>query len=239
MKSLIDRFFISAGFAAALALGGCTDDGSSAEGEAATDGHDDHGHDDHGHDDHGHDHGETEIITTVTLTFTPQGGGDPVTAAFSDPDGDGGMSGSADPITLAAGTTYDMTVAFTNELVDPAEDITAEIEEEAEDHQLFVTGDAVDGPATGSADAALVTHAYADVESDYGSNDVGDDLPVGLANTIEATTAGTGTFSVRLQHLPESNGTPVKTAGLAEALAMDEALPGDVDVSVSFDLTVE
>lgn len=209
-----------------LALGGCPADDAGMDGDT-------------GHDDHGHEHEETEIITTVTLTFSPQGGGPAVVAAFSDPDGDGGMSGSSDPITLAAGTTYDLHVAFTNELVDPPEEITAEVEEEAEEHQIFVTGDGVSGPAAGEDPDALVTHAYADLESTYGSNAVGDDLPVGLSNTIEATTAGTGTLEVRLQHLPELNGSPQKTPGLAEQVAMGELLPGDVDASVSFELTVQ
>ncbi|MEM7160168.1 MAG: hypothetical protein AAF799_45440 [Myxococcota bacterium] len=239
MKSLTNRFFISAGFAAALAIGGCADDGASAESEAESDGHDDHGHDDHGHDDHGHEHDETEVITTVTLTFTPQGEGTPVTAAFTDPDGDGGASGSADPITLAAGTTYDLTLSFTNELVDPVEDVTAEIQEEAEEHQVFISGDTVTGPASTSSDAPLVTHAYADTESTYGHDDTGEDLPVGLANTIEATTAGMGTFSVRLQHMPPLNDEPIKTPGLEDVFAMDGALPGDVDVDIDFQLTVQ
>lgn len=208
----------------AIGLGACIDD-PVGDGES-------------GHDDHGHGQ-ESEVITTVTLTLTPQGGGDAIVVEFDDPDGVGGMSGSSDPLTVIAGTTYDLSIGFSNGLVDPPEDIGAEVAEEAEEHQIFITGMGVGGPAAGSDPAALVTHAYADLESDYGANAVGDDLPLGLLGTITASSAGTGTLVVRLQHLPELNGSPQKTAGLAEALAMGELLPGDVDASVTFELTVQ
>lgn len=187
--------------------------------------------------DQDHDH-DSEIISTVELTFTPASGGDAVVAAFMDPDGDGGMSGSADPLALALDTTYTLEIRFLNELADPTVDITEEIEDEAEDHLILISGDGVDGPAS-NAGAALVTHAYADLESDYGSNDVGDDLPVGLVNEIvTGTSAGDGELRVMLRHLPQLNETAQKDAGLPEAFADGDALPGDVDVDVVFDLGV-
>ena len=189
-------------------------------------------------DDHGDEHGESEVISRVTLTFTPDGGGDAVVASFDDPDGDGGMSGSSDAITLAAGTSYTMTVEFVNALEDPAEDITEEIREEAEEHMVLVYGDAVTGPA-GVGSNVLVSHAYADVESDYGMNAVGDDLPVGLANTMTATNAGTAEFRVMLRHLPELNGEAQKTGDLVDTFASGGATAGEVDVAVDFELTVQ
>jgi hypothetical protein len=202
------------GLAGALALGGCTDDGTGSD-------------------------NESEVITTVRLTLTPPGGGEPVVAAFTDPDGDGGMSGASDPIVLALGTTYDLDVAFLDELQDPAEDITREVQEEAEEHQVFVTGAAVEGPGTVADPTAPVLHAYGDTESQYGADAVGDDLPVGLAGTITARVAGTGTLVITLRHLPELNGQPQKTADLAERIAAGEPLPGDVDAAVEFELTVQ
>ena len=191
---------------------------------------DEHGETEDHHDteEDDHNHGETEVITRVELTFTPDGGGTPVVAAFSDPDGDGGASGMADMITLAADTTYAVTVTFANELEDPAEDITPEIREEAEEHQVFFHGDAVDG--------GLLTHAYADMESTYGDNAEGDDLPVGLSNTITAGAAGTGSLNVQLQHLPPVNDAPVKAAGLESMIG---SLPGEPDASVTFSVAVE
>lgn len=189
---------------------------------------------DHG-DDHGHDH-ENEVISRVELTFTPTAGGAPLVFKFDDPDGDGGTSGTSERIKLAAGVEYTLAVRFINSLVDPAEDLTGEIEAEAEDHMVFVVGDLA-GPAS-SAPTALVTHAYADVESDYGTNAVGEDLPVGLINTITGNTAGEGKLRVILRHLPEVNEQPQKTGELPADLAAGRDLPGSVDADVSFELVV-
>jgi hypothetical protein len=181
---------------------------------------------DDGHDDH--EHGETEFISTVELTFTPDNGGAAVTAAFTDPDGDGGVSGMADPITLEAGIQYSLDVRFLNETSEPVEDITEEIRAEAEEHFVFFGGD------------APVMHAYADLESDYGEEVQGDDLPLGLFNqvSVAADAQGSGTFRVVLRHLPELNGVAQKAADLPQLFDQGDALPGDVDADVQFELTV-
>lgn len=179
---------------------------------------------------------DSEVISRVELTFTPDDGGDPLHFAFSDPDGDGGMSGTADPIELTAGTQYTLELRFVNDLAEPAEDITEEVRAEAEDHFVFILGD-VQGPASASS-AALLTHAYADLESDYGTNAIGDDLPVGLLHTITTDTAGTGTLRVMLRHVPELNGQAQKTSELLQLLVDGQELPGSADVDVSFELTV-
>lgn len=192
---------------------------------------------DHHDDDDGHEHeDENEVISRVELTFTPPGGGAPLVFAFDDPDGDGGASGMSDRVELAVGVEYALAVRFVNTFADPEEDITEEIEAEAEDHLIFVTGD-VSGPAS-SASPALLTHAYADVESDYGENAVGDDLPVGLANTITGAAAGEGELRVILRHLPPLNDQPQKTAGLPADLAAGRDLPGSVDADITFKLVV-
>lgn len=188
-----------------------------------------------GSEEHGHNH-ENEVISIVELTFTPAGGGAPLVFEFNDPDGDGGVSGVSDRVDLSAGVEYTFGVRFVNSLAEPPEDISEEVKEEAEDHFVFVLGD-VAGPASG-ASPALVTHAYADRESDYTMNAVGDDLPVGLANTITTKDAGAGKLRVVLRHLPELNGQPQKTGDLPRALADGDDLPGSVDVDVSFDLVV-
>jgi len=184
--------------------------------------------------DHGHD--ENEVISLVELTFTPTGGGAPLVFEFSDPDGDGGASGVSDRIDLAAGVEYSLGVRFVNSLAEPPDDITEEVRAEAEDHLVFVLGD-VAGPASTPA-SALATHAYADLESDYGTNAVGDDLPVGLVNTITAKDAGSGKLRLILRHLPELNGQPQKSGDLPGELAAGRDLPGSVDVDISFDLVI-
>ncbi len=170
-----------------------------------------------------------EVITTATLTFTPTGGGAAVTASFDDPDGPGGAAPVIDPISLPA-ASYTLGVRFLNGLETPPEDITLEVADEANQHQVFFTGTAVNGPASDRAGAPL-THAYAD-------RDV-NDLPVGLQNTITATT-GTGQLTVTLRHLPPVNGTAVKTAELAGTVKTSglAAIGGESDAMVSFDVTV-
>lgn len=181
---------------------------------------------------------DTEVISRLELTFTPHDGGAPVVATFEDPDGDGGASGMADAITLPNGVALDLEVAFVNGLVEPPVDITTEVEAEAEHHQVLILGDAVRGPAS-SSDAALIEHAYADHESDYGDNAVGEDLPVGIRNTVTTERAGTGSLRVMLRHMPPIGGEPQKSADVAELAAMDRPLPGDVDADVTFALTVQ
>lgn len=182
----------------------------------------------------GDGHEETELITQVTLTFSAEGAA-PIVVSFTDEDGDGGMSGTADPLVLAANTTYTLSVQFLDTLA--GEDITEEVEAEAEEHQVLFYGDSVTGPA--SMGDGLLTHAYADVESDYGPNALGEDLPVGLQNTITTGAAGNGALQVMLRHLPELNGAPQKTNDLAEMFATSGTAAGDVDANVRFDLTVE
>jgi hypothetical protein len=186
----------------------------------------------------GHDPDEeNEVISRVELSFVPVAGGDVLTFSFSDPDGDGGVSGTAEPIVLTGGTQYTLELRFLEDLVEPAEDITQDIRMEAEDHFVFVLGDVV-GPAADSS-TALLTHAYADLESDYGPNAVGDDLPVGLVNTISTNTEGTGTLRIMLRHLPQLNGNPQKTGDLPQVLANGESLPGNADADISFELVVQ
>ncbi|HEY5938624.1 MAG TPA: hypothetical protein VIU61_28430 [Kofleriaceae bacterium] len=179
--------------------------------------------------DPGGDGNEGEVITTVTLAFTPTGGGTTVTAAFDDPDGDGGDPPTIDPVNLAA-APYTLAVRFENRLEDPPEEITDEVRDEGDEHQLFFTGSAIEGPAATNPAAPLV-HAYADTD------DAG--LPVGLENTITART-GAGTLTVTLKHLPPLDGNALKTSDLAAMVkaAGINSIGGDTDVSVSFSVQV-
>lgn len=162
-----------------------------------------------------------ELITTVVLTFTTAGGGEIVVTA-NDPDGDGGQPPAIEPIQLAAGP-YALGVAFENRLEDPPEDITAEVRDEGEDHQVFFTGSAAAGP---------LAIDYADQDRNA--------LPIGLLNAAVAT-AGTGMLTVTLRHLPPVNDTPVKVAGLAEQAQTSgtAGLPGESDAVVTFPVTVQ
>ncbi len=185
---------------------------------------------------------EPEVFTTIEMTFTP-GAGDALVFEFDDADGDGGDAPQIDTVTLAADTTYELSLRFFNKLATPVEEVTPEIREEAEEHQLFIVGASVSGEATGVAVAdALVSHEYDDSESDYADNTVGEDLPVGLVNTVATVNTGTdGEFRVVLRHLPPVNDVVQKTAGLEDDVIAGgiEGLPGDTDIDVTFDLVVE
>ncbi len=176
--------------------------------------------------EHDHDHDEQEVITSILLTFTPDTGGDAVLAEFRDVDGDGGD----DPIivdpTLMANTTYDVSVSILNETLDPSDEdyhIDKEIEAEAEEHQLFYTGDGIEN--------GLFTWMTTDRESDYVENS-GEDLPVGLSGVLTTGDADQGKLTVTLMHQPPVNGMAVKTA-------TSGVQDGEVDVTVTFDVTVE
>ncbi len=176
---------------------------------------------------------ENEVITTVTLGFTPEGGGEPFEASFRDADGDGGGAPTIDPVTLSSGRTYAVTVSFLNELEAPPEDITEEVDAESDQHQVFFTGAGVQSPATAADPDAVVEQDYDDTDENG--------LPVGLANSFIALQPGGGELTVSLRHIPPVNGAAVKTGDLAALVATDglEALPGSTDASVTFDVTVE
>lgn len=173
-------------------------------------------------DDGGGGGPSNELITTVTLDFVPMGGGATVTAAFSDADGDGGDPPVIDPITLMAGTTYTTGVRFANSLETPPEDITIEVADESDEHQVFFTGTAIGGP---------VMHSYLDMDANG--------LAIGLSSRIIAA-RGTGTLIVTLRHLPPVNGTAVKSAGLAAQVQAGgfASIGGSSDASVTFMVTV-
>lgn len=172
-----------------------------------------------------------EFITTVQLAFTPMGGGTPVTAIWVDLDLAGGNPPVIDPVNLMNNTTYTLAVRFLNELETPAEDITLEIADEADAHQVFFTGTAVRGPATSNTTGPLL-HTYGDSDAKG--------FPIGLANTMAAST-GTGELIVTLRHMPPMNDQPQKTGTLAETVKTMglAALPGEADVNVNFMVTVQ
>lgn len=176
-------------------------------------------------DDTGDTINQQEVITTLTLTLTPDGGGAAVTAAFDDPDGDGGSAPTIDAISLADQTRYTLTVTLTNKLAEPDQDITAEVQAESGDHQLFFSGSAID--------AGTVAYSYGDKD--------GAGYPVGLSGSLTAQTSGSGQLTVTLRHVPPVNGAAVKTATLADDVKAGGigALPGQTDVSATFDLTVQ
>ena len=138
-----------------------------------------------------------------------------------------------DDIVLQDATAYSLALEFLNEFEAEVENITPEIADEDDEHQIFFTGSAVTGPATTDNANAVVEHAYRDEDVNG--------LPIGLDNDITAIEAGSGDFTVTMRHMPLQNGNTIKTASAASDVASDgfSAIGGDNDVQITFSLTVE
>ena len=153
---------------------------------------------------------EEEVITTMTITLTPQGGGTAVILESRDLDGDGPNP----PVVtvsdnLTASTTYNGAIVLLNETETPAENITEEVEEEADEHQFFFT---------------LAPSLSADTSY---SNFDGAGNPLGTEFELVTQGASTGTLTVTLRHdLKKPNDGSLSDAG------------GETDIAVIFDLVI-
>lgn len=160
------------------------------------------------HDDDDHDH-EEELITTLTYTLTS--GTDTVTLTFKDLDGEGGAEGTYEVSgSLTANTVYSGAVTLLNETEDPAENVTEEIEEEAEEHEFFY-----------SSTNPLIDVAKTDLDANGN--------PIGLTTTLIAGGApGPASLTIVLKHEPtKPNDGTASGAG------------GSTDIEVTFNVTVE
>jgi len=152
---------------------------------------------------------EEEVISTVILTLTPESGED-VILMTQDLDGDGPdapvitISGS-----FAENTQYEGAVRFLNETETPAEEITNEVEEEADEHQVFYT-----------------TTEGLDIQTEYLDFDDNDN-PLGLLITLTTGAASQGSLTVTLRHEPVKPNDGLDSAG------------GETDITTSFDVTIE
>jgi len=151
---------------------------------------------------------EEEVITTMNVTLTAAGS--TVTLQSQDLDGDGP---NAPTITVSgdldANTAYAGSIELLNETESPAEDITEEVEEEADEHQfIFVS--------TGSISDIV----YDDTDSNGN--------PVGIEFTLNTGDAGAGTLQITLRHEP----TKPNDGTLADA-------GGETDIAQTFSITVQ
>lgn len=176
-----------------------------------------------------------ELITKATLTFTPNGGGTPVVATATDPDGEGVQDLKVDGgINLLPTKTYVLTIDLINGLAkptDPAYRVTEEVEEEGDEHQFFFawtnntfSNPTGDGNIDNRADAVNYTGAANSKDKNNRS--------LGLTTTWTSSTpaAGatlTGTFRILLKHQPDlkSDTSDSKT--------------GETDLDLTFALNVK
>ncbi len=200
MKNLKNYLLVGLLFAFGLGFTACSDDDEAPDDEEGV-----------------------EVITNLTLRFTPAGGGAAVTAEAIDPDGAGNLPLEVQgPINLAAGTEYTLTFDIINAL-DPndPEDIGEEIAEEDDEHQFFFAftdGIFTDPTGTGNIGSAGTVN--------YNDQD-GNGCPLGLSTSWTTGDMQSGTFTVRLQHQPD-----IKTCSTGSS-------DGDTDFNVQFTLNVQ
>ena len=156
---------------------------------------------------------EEEVITTITATFTPQGGGDAVVLTSRDLDGDGP---DAPVVTVSgdfmAGVTYNGAVTFLNETESPAENITEEIQEEGDEHQIFFQ------------QSGLGTIQYNDQDENG--------HPVGLQFTYQPiSSSASGALTITLRHEPNKEAPGVADGDITNA-------GGSTDATATFSIAV-
>ncbi|AUC76660.1 type 1 periplasmic binding fold superfamily protein [Olleya sp. Bg11-27] len=157
---------------------------------------------------------EEEVITTLTATLTPVGGGAAIIFEYRDLDGDGPDAPVVSAPALTANTTYNGTLVLLNETVSPAELINEEIEEESNDHQFFY-----------SASNDIATFTYDDVD---GNGD-----PLGLAFTLTTVDADAlGTLTITLRHEPSKSADGVADGDITNA-------GGATDIEAVFPIEIQ
>ena len=192
MKSMKKMKLLSLGLIAMLVFSACSDD-----------------------DDAPQVINEEEVITTLNLFLIPEGGGEAVTFTYRDLDGDGSNPEISSPA-LSANTNYTGRVEFLNELEDPAEDITIEVLEEAEEHQVFYIAE----------DSLNATSTYTGALDNDGN-------PIGVEFSLEIGDASQGNLTVILIHEGNKN-----VPGASEGNLSNE-VGGETDIEVTFNVTVE
>lgn len=156
---------------------------------------------------------EEEVITTLTATLTATDAAT-VTLQIRDLDGDGPDAPViSSPNVLLPNTTYQGRIELLNETESPAEDITEEVEEEDEEHQLFFS-------TTGN----ITSVTYNDTD--------GNGNPVGLSFTVTTGDAGSGTITITLRHEPNKTADGVSDGDITNA-------GGETDITVTFDITIQ
>lgn len=157
---------------------------------------------------------EETLITTLTYTLIPNGGGDVVVLQFQDLDGDGGNAPIITGGTFTASTVYSGTLELFNAAVTPAEDIIAEIDEGREEYQFFYT-----------------PNNNVDLDFSYGDVD-GQGRPVGILTSLTVGNPSAGTLTITLRH--ELN----KLVGGASSGLIENA-DGETAFEMTFPVTVQ
>ena len=153
---------------------------------------------------------EEELITPMTITLTPEGGGADITLQTRDLDGDGPnppvvtVSGN-----LTAGVSYDGVIKLLNETENPPDDITLEVEGESDEHQFFYT----------RAGGLNVATGYSNFDNNGN--------PLGTEFKLSSNVPSSGTLTFTLRHEPTKPNNGLSSAG------------GETDIAATFNITVQ
>ncbi len=132
-----------------------------------------------------------EEITTVKLTFTnAANAADKVVATWKDLTGNPVI----DKVTLKANTTYNLSTELFDERKNPADTITNEIEEEADEHRLFHLF--FSKANANVADSLNTVATVTPLDKD------GHNLPIGLEVSVATKGAFTGYLRMVVRHQP-------------------------------------
>ncbi|MFY8186527.1 MAG: type 1 periplasmic binding fold superfamily protein [Flavobacterium sp.] len=154
---------------------------------------------------------DQEVITTLTATFVPQGGGQNVVLTYRDLNGTPVITPSVGQ--FQAGVTYNGSLQLLNELESPAEDINVEIEEKDLEHQFFF-----------STNNNIGSFNYVDFDVNG--------KPIGLEFTFNVNNVSTtGNLTIILRHDLDKNGAGVSLGNIANA-------GGETDIEVTLPIQV-
>ncbi len=156
---------------------------------------------------------DTEVITTIELTFKDSASANSIVAIWEDIDGDGGnLPNRQDSILLDSGKTYLMEVRLLDKTKNPVELISDAVKEEALDHQFYF------GLTPNSGVTAFITDADAN------------NLPLGLKSTwriAKKQTQAKKVLNIVLKHKPG-----IKKAG-------DAVSVGETDIDIDMPMRIK
>jgi hypothetical protein len=157
---------------------------------------------------------EEEVITTLRVTFIKENTNEISTFLYQDLAGDGSVDPMISADNLEANTTYIGSVEFLNELEDPAENITLEVVEEGEEHQVFFINS-----------TSLNTN-FSYLDTDANNN------PIGVEFSLTTGDASTGNLSVLLIHDGDKFADGVAQGDISNT-------GGETDIEANFNVVIE
>lgn len=158
---------------------------------------------------------EQEEITTLNVFLTPDGGTESLKFSFRDLDGDGANT-QITAENLAANTVYTGRMEFLNENETPVEDITDEVLEEDDEHQIF-----------------FIAENSLNVQFEYLDSDR-DGNPIGVEFKLTTGHSSSGNLTFILIHDGDKN-----AQGASEGIYNANVIGGDTDIEVVFNTVIQ